>query len=77
MIGSLVKLQFESFVHPNVRGMIGIVLSRPNGHGQYEVFVMGYKTLYLLKNCNLVFQPFFLNFHPYQFYSTHKVDYNF
>ncbi len=49
MIGNLVKLQFESFVHPNVRGMIGIVMSRPNGHGQYEVFVIGYKTLYLLR----------------------------
>ena len=49
MIGSLVKVQFQSFVHPNVRGMIGVVLSRPNGHGQYEVFVIGYKTLYLLR----------------------------
>ena len=49
MIGNLVKLQFESFVHPNVRGMIGVVMSRPNGHGQYEVFVVGYKTLYLLR----------------------------
>ena len=48
-IGSLVKVQFQSFVHPNVRGMIGVVLSRPNGHGQYEVFVIGYKTLYLLR----------------------------
>ena len=49
MIGNLVKLQFESLVHPNVRGMIGIVMSRPDGHGQYEVFVIGYKTLYLLR----------------------------
>ena len=49
MIGNLVKLQFESFVHPNVRGMIGVVLSRPNDCGQYEVFVVGYKTLYLLR----------------------------
>ena len=47
-IGDLFRYKRLMSAHTDVEGCIGVVLSKPNRHGQYKAQIM-HKTLYVLR----------------------------
>ena len=48
LIGDLFRYKRLMSIHTDLDGRIGVVLSKPNRHGQYKVQIM-HKTLHILR----------------------------